>query len=133
MKRLLNLIDTHGGERLYGGKANEKVKHIEPTIILNPSDESPLMNEEIFGPILPIKTYKGIDDVVQYINARPKPLAVYFYGNINGKDCSVLKHRTSSGAFMTNECLMQTLSHYQGFGGVGESGYGRYGGWEGFQ
>jgi len=56
------------------------VKHIEPTIILNPTKDSPLMNEEIFGPILPILTYKNLEEVTSYINEKPKPLAIYFYG-----------------------------------------------------
>lgn len=64
------------------------------------------MQEEIFGPIMPIITYKNIEDVCKFINSKPKPLAVYFYGNGNSKDGVILFNRTSSGAFMTNECLM---------------------------
>jgi len=129
----LKLIDTSGGKILYGGKANESVKHIQPTIILNPTKDSPLMNEEIFGPILPILVYKNIEEVINYINEKPKPLAVYFYGQTNHAELGRIQTQTSSGAILANECFMQMVSHYQGFGGVGESGYGRYGGYEGFK
>lgn len=91
------------------------------------------MKEEIFGPIMPIFPYKNITEVVNAINLRPKPLAVYFYGKPSNRDGIELYNHTSSGAFMTNDCLMQCISHYQGFGGVGESGCGRYGGYEGFK
>merc|ERR1712147_182353 len=101
VKRLMNLIDTSKGEIMYGGKCNEKVKHIEPTIILNPSHDSPLMQEEIFGPIMPIFTYENMEQVIKYINGRPKPLAVYFYGNPTSPDSLKLYNRTSSGAYMT--------------------------------
>jgi len=106
VKRLERLIDTAGGQKIYGGRSNPGVKHIEPTIILNPDMESELMQDEIFGPIMPILVYKNIEDVCKMINSKPKPLAVYFYGNANSKDGVVLFNKTSSGAFMTNECLM---------------------------
>ena len=112
VKRLEKLINTAGGKKLYGGKINHEKKHIQPTLILNPDVDAPIMNEEIFGPILPIFTYKNIKEVIQFINARPKPLAVYFYGNSNSMDRAELAFNTSSGAFMVNECLMQALSHY---------------------
>jgi aldehyde dehydrogenase (NAD+) len=129
----MKLIETSGGEIVFGGKANTSVKHIEPTIILNPSKDSHLLEEEIFGPVLPILTYKNFDEVVDYINDRPKPLAVYFYGKPNHKEALRLQDETSSGAVCVNDCFMQIISHYQGFGGVGDSGNGRYGGYEGFK
>jgi acyl-CoA reductase-like NAD-dependent aldehyde dehydrogenase len=64
------------------------------------------MNEEIFGPVLPIIVYKDIDEVITYVNDRPKPLAVYFYGKPNHPDSQKLMNNTSSGAYSTNECLM---------------------------
>jgi acyl-CoA reductase-like NAD-dependent aldehyde dehydrogenase len=74
-----------------------------------------------------------MSEVIDFINAKPKPLAVYFFGKPHHKDSTELRYKTSSGCFMTNECLMQCISHYQAFGGVGESGQGRYGGYEGFK
>ncbi len=56
------------------------VKHVQPTIILNPSKDSAMMNEEIFGPVMPILVYKNLEEVTSLINEKPKPLAVYFYG-----------------------------------------------------
>lgn len=91
------------------------------------------MNEEIFGPILPILVYKNLTEVINYINEKPKALAVYFYGQCACTDAVRVFNETSSGCFSTNECIMQCLSNYQGFGGVGESGSGRYGGFEGFK
>lgn len=88
--RLTKLIDTSGGEILYGGRVNGEVKHIQPTMILNPNLESPLMNEEIFGPIMPIIVYKNITEVTTYINANGKPLAVYWYGGAMHPDSAKL-------------------------------------------
>ncbi len=90
------------------------------------------MQEEIFGPLLPIKPYQNFDDVVNYINQGQKPLAVYYFGDSYHADSVRLKDQTSSGAYVTNECIVQMTSHYTGFGGVGDSGSGRYGGWEGY-
>jgi len=111
-KRLEKLIQTAGGDILYGGKINHEKRHIQPTLILNPGIDSPIMQEEIFGPVLPIFTYKNMKEVIKFINARPKPLAVYYYGNPGSVDAIDLANLTSSGAFMTNECLFQSLSHY---------------------
>lgn len=80
VKRLTNLLDTSGGQIVYGGRVNDKARHIQPTLILNPKEDSPIMNEEIFGPILPIFIYKNLEEVLTLINDRPKPLAIYYYG-----------------------------------------------------
>jgi aldehyde dehydrogenase (NAD+) len=90
--RLAPMITNSGGKLLYGGKTNEKKLHIQPTIILNPNEDSLLMTDEIFGPILPIKTYKHIDECIEYINDRSKPLAVYFYGKQNHADAIKLSN-----------------------------------------
>jgi acyl-CoA reductase-like NAD-dependent aldehyde dehydrogenase len=86
------------------------------------------MEEEIFGPIFPVFKYSDINKVINYINEKPKPLAVYFYGNKNHADSKRLMHETSSGNYSTNECIIHSILHYPGFGGVGQSGHGRYGG-----
>jgi aldehyde dehydrogenase (NAD+) len=125
-ERVKKLMETSGGEIIYGGQTYAPNKHIQPTMIMNPKDDSPIMNEEIFGPVLPIKVYKDIDDVICYINDREKALVVYFMGNANHADSKKVQDRTSSGEYSTNECLSHILSHYTGFGGVGESGTGRY-------
>ena len=127
------LVDDHGGEVICGGRTNRDVNHIEPTIILNPKKDSLCMSDEIFGPILPVYTYESIDECVDFINDRDKPLAVYYFGKPDSNNCNVLKNETSSGNFSSNECIMHMASHHMGFGGVGCSGNGRYGGYEGFK
>jgi len=91
------------------------------------------MKEEIFGPVLPIVPYKRIDDVINHINSKDKPLAIYYFGDTSNENCQLLREQTSSGGFVCNEVINQVGSHTLGFGGVGASGYGRYGGFEGFK
>lgn len=81
-KRAEELIATAGGEIISGGNVVEEEKFVEPTIILNPDPDSQLMNEEIFAPILPVMSYKNIDEAVEFINDKHKPLAVYYLGNV---------------------------------------------------
>lgn len=132
--RLKELIDTSKGKVVCGGKINRALKYVEPTIIVNPDPNSKVMTEEIFGPILPIKTFQTIDEVINYINDRDKPLAVYYFGNaMNNPDQKKIMDQTSSGAFITNDALFHIVNHEFGFGGVGASGYGRYGGYDGFK
>lgn len=134
--RMVKCIETSGGEVVYGGNKenhNQKLKHIEPTIIFNPKLDSELMTDEIFGPIMPIITFKHFDEVIEFVNDKPKPLALYYFGDKDHANAKRCVDETSSGAFMTNDCILHVLSHYSGFGGVGESGYGRYHGHEGFK
>ena len=67
-----------------GGKVNKAAKHIEPTVILQPNLDSQLMKEEIFGPVMPVFPFKDIREVIKFINARDKPLAIYYFGSPNG-------------------------------------------------
>jgi len=91
------------------------------------------MTEEIFGPIMPVFPFKEIREVTRFINAREKPLAVYYFGSPNSENARQVAWSTSSGAFVVNEVLTQMNNHSLGFGGVGKSGYGRHGGFEGFK
>jgi aldehyde dehydrogenase (NAD+) len=92
------------------------------------------MTEEIFGPVLPVISFRNITEVIDHINDGDKPLAVYFFGTVrNNANKERLEVETSSGAFVTNEAIIQIINHEFGFGGVGASGYGRYGGWEGYK
>ena len=81
--RVKNLIDGAGGTLVCGGKVNKEVRHIEPTVILQPDLNSKLMNEEIFGPVMPVFPFKDIGEVIKFINDRDKPLAIYYFGNAN--------------------------------------------------
>ena len=83
-----------------------------------------MLEGEIFGPILPILTYKNFDEVIAYINSKPKPLAVYYYGtnSFSNENMLKIKNQTSSGAMIVNDGPLHALNHDLGFGGVGKSG-----------
>lgn len=134
-KRLAGLLEeNHGGEVVIGGKVFLEENFIEPTVIVNPSKESKLMKEEIFGPILPVYKYKELDDVIEFIKAGEKPLSMYYFGKVTG---NVNKERVmnelSCGSMAVNEFLQQIMNPHLPFGGVGNSGYGRYHGIDGFR
>lgn len=95
-----------------------------PTIILKPARNSGVLNGEIFGPILPIITFSHINEVIEFINSKPKPLAIYYFGlnSFSNENLIKVKDQTSSGAFDVNECAMHYLNNDLGFGGVGASG-----------
>lgn len=90
-----------------------------------------MMSEEIFGPIMPLFQYTNLDEVIEEINSRPKPLAVYLFSE-NSEHVKKVKHSTYSGAFVVNQTLMQMANPHLPFGGVGMSGSGRYHGISGF-
>ncbi|WP_125152960.1 aldehyde dehydrogenase [Clostridium rectalis] len=121
--RLINYMNY--GKVIFGGKYNETSLYISPTLIINTPLDSCIMNEEIFGPILPLFKYDNLSSVVQFINNKPKPLSLYFFSKDNKKINFVLKN-TSSGSVCINETLSQISSPYLPFGGVGNSGMGKY-------
>lgn len=109
-ERMKRCISTAKGTIKHGGQVFcKEVKHIEPTIILNPSLDSELMTNEIFGPIMPIITYKKFDEVIDFINDRDKPLAAYYFGKTDSVNCKRMIDETSSGAFMANDCSCTLL------------------------
>lgn len=81
--RVIDSLKDHGGQVVVGGNYDLQEKWIEPTIIVNPNADSKLMKEEIFGPLLPVITYKNNDEMLDFINSRAKPLALYYYGTNN--------------------------------------------------
>ena len=103
-----------------------------PTLILEPGDESPAMTDEIFGPVLPIKTYDSVDEVIDYINHRPRPLAIYYFGK-DDREQERLLSRTLSGGVTLNDVIMHVSMEDLPFGGVGPSGMGAYHGRDGFR
>lgn len=107
-----------------GGEVNEADKFIAPTVIDNVSFDDPIMQDEIFGPILPLITFTTIDEATDYINANEKPLAFYYFGT-DTKAQQVLAN-TSSGGGCINDTLMHIANHNLPFGGVGNSGLGKY-------
>src|SRR5699024_3308752 len=95
------------------------------TLLGAASWDSPVMQEEIFGPILPIITFDTIDEVIRSVNNRPKPLALYYFST-NKKRQNKIIEEISFGGGCVNDTIMQVGSSYMPFGGVGESGMGSY-------
>ncbi|MCW2271347.1 Coniferyl aldehyde dehydrogenase [compost metagenome] len=105
---------------------------IAPTLLRNPGDELQVMQDEIFGPLLPIKPYHSITEVIAHINARPRPLALYYFGHDAEEEALVLTH-TCSGGVTLNGVLSHASTEGLPFGGVGQSGMGAYHGIDGFR
>lgn len=113
---------------LFPGDQGRRLAH---SLVLNVSDEMKLMQEEIFGPLLPIVPYQRLDEAFAYINDRPRPLALYYFGYDKGEQQRVL-HETHSGGVCLNDTLLHVAQDDMPFGGVGPSGMGHYHGHEGF-
>ena len=119
-----------GQEIITGGVGNEHGQ-IAPTILDNVHPDSPVMQEEIFGPILPLLTYHDIEDVITWIRSRPKPLALYLFSNCKTTQKRILQSLSFGGGCI-NDTIMHLASHHLPFGGVGESGMGSYHGKQSF-
>lgn len=104
---------------------------IPPTLIVGATDDMTVMQEEIFGPVLPIRTYTAIDETIAEINARPRPLALYYFGDDSAESDAML-NRTHSGGVTINDVIFHVTMHDLPFGGVGPSGMGAYHGHRGF-
>jgi coniferyl-aldehyde dehydrogenase len=105
---------------------------IPPTLIVDPTDDMQVMQDEIFGPVLPIKKYKDIDETLEYINQRDRPLGLYYFGQDAGEEHKVLT-KTTSGGVTVNDVIMHITQEDLPFGGVGPSGMGSYHGYDGFK
>lgn len=127
MNRLKKYLN---GDIYYGGKIDLEKKYIEPTILNNIDPEDEIMQEEIFGPILPVMEFEELTEAISYINRNEKPLALYYFG----KDKTVKRvlHETSSGGACINDTLIHVANHKLPFGGVGNSGMGKYHGKESY-
>jgi len=110
----------------------EGTRKIPPTLVLNVTEDMKIMNEEIFGPVMPVMTYKTEDEAIRYVNEHPRPLALYYFGNDPEKRDAVLE-RTTSGGVCVNETLFHLAQEELPFGGVGPSGTGSYHGFAGFK
>ncbi|CRM19100.1 Coniferyl aldehyde dehydrogenase [Pseudomonas sp. 37 R 15] len=108
-----------------------QARRMPHSLLLNVSDEMTVMQDEIFGPLLPIVPYRGIDQAFAYINQRPRPLALYYFGYNKSEQNRVL-HETHSGGVCLNDTLLQVAQDDLPFGGIGPSGMGHYHGHEGF-
>ncbi|WP_293002269.1 aldehyde dehydrogenase family protein [Mycobacterium sp.] len=130
--RLAAMISTTNGQVVHGGRVDNSALGIEPTLIVNPSPDDPVMADEIFGPILPVVTVDRLTDAVHYVNARPKPLALYVF-TASSKRGRGLIDRIPSGGAVINHVAMHCLVPQLPFGGVGASGIGAYHGRWGFE
>ena len=129
--RLVSLIATTEGKVVAGGRSDGASLRIEPTLIVDPPPTDPVMADEIFGPILPVLTVESLDQAVQFVNSRPKPLALYVFSSGQlGRD---LIDRIPSGGAVINHIAMHCLVPSLPFGGVGASGMGAYHGRWGFE
>ena len=110
------------GEVVFGGKTDKSERYFSPTVLDHVSPDSPVMQEEIFGPIFPVQTFSSLDEVIRFVSMREKPLALYYFGSQGDK---VLKHTTSGGSCI-NDVIMHIANENVPFGGVGMTGMGSY-------
>ena len=116
------------GQIYHGGTYDKAERYLSPTILTNVSPDAPVMQEEIFGPIFPVLTFKQIEEVTEFVAKRERPLALYYFGK---KGDYLLRH-TISGGTCINDVIMHIVNHAMPFGGVGNSGMGTYHGKESF-
>ena len=114
-----------------GASFNDGLRKIPPHLVLDPTEEMIIMREEIFGPLFPVKTYRHIDEVIEYVNSKDRPLGLYFFTNDKETERKIL-YGTISGGVTINNCVLHVAQHDMPFGGVGASGIGQYHGYEGF-
>jgi aldehyde dehydrogenase (NAD+) len=127
--RIVNLINK--GKIISGGKYSRETLSIEPTLVES-SVTDDAMQEEIFGPVLPLIGFNNLNDVIKYINSKEKPLAVYYFSEERNKQNKVILE-TTSGACLINDVVLHIANKNLPFGGVGSSGTGRYHGYESFR
>lgn len=105
---------------------------IPPTLVVNPTDDLRVMQEEIFGPVMPVKSYADVAETIDFVNANPRPLGLYYFGEDGQEEQQVLSH-TTSGGVTVNDVIMHISQEDLPFGGVGPSGMGSYHGLDGFK
>lgn len=131
-QRLQGLLSDHGGTVAVGGDFDESTRRLAPTIIVDPAPDSKLMQEEIFGPVLPVLAVEDTEEAIAFINGRDKPLALYVFTGDDATSDAVID-RTSAGGVCINHTLFHITPPDLPFGGVGASGQGRYHGRSGFE
>ncbi|KAM4707084.1 aldehyde dehydrogenase family 3 member B1-like [Discoglossus pictus] len=119
------------GQVAFGGETDDDERFIAPTVLTNIKESDPIMQQEILGPVLPILTVQTLDEAIQFINRKDRPLAIYVYSD-NLQVISEVMDRTSSGSFCSNDSMIQSLYTSLPCGGIGNSGVGVYKGKYGF-
>ena len=132
IKTLFDDAVAKGAKIAVGGTLEQADRTIHPTMLTDVTPDMQIMQEEIFAPIVPVLTYKNIDDVIEHISRRGKPLALYIYGN-NRNNIDKVLSRTSSGGVTINGFFSHYLENQLPFGGVNQSGMGSYHGVFGFK
>ena len=133
-RRLQALIDDargKGAEIIILGTADERRRRLPPTLVVGADASMAIMQEEIFGPVLPIETYDGLEQAIERINGRPRPLAFYYFGNDAARRRRVLQ-QTVAGGVTVNDTMLHFAHEGLPFGGIGPSGVGAYHGERGF-
>ncbi|BBD89590.1 aldehyde dehydrogenase [Staphylococcus caprae] len=123
--RLNELLEIHKNNIVFGGKSSKEDLYIEPTILENINVQDKVMQEEIFGPILPILTYDSFDEAIEIIQSKPKPLSLYLFSEDENASHRVLDELSFGGGAI-NDTLMHVANPNLPFGGVGASGIGQY-------
>jgi coniferyl-aldehyde dehydrogenase len=134
-QRLVRLVDdarSRGARIIELGTGSARDRIFAPVLIAAVSDDMKIMREEIFGPILPIVAYQHLDDAIEFVNARPRPLSLYLFGSAGTGRDAVLAG-TTSGDVTINDTLMHIVQEELPFGGIGASGMGSYHGYDGFR
>jgi coniferyl-aldehyde dehydrogenase len=136
LKNWLADAELKGAEAIELNPASEDLsdaaaRRFAPTLLLKVTDDMTILQEEIFGPLLPVVTYETIDEAIAFINARSRPLALYYFSNDMAEERQVL-NRTISGGVTVNDCMTHAFDHSLPFGGIGASGMGAYHGKQGF-
>ncbi len=132
LQDLLQRAVDHGARVEFGGTIDPEARYLEPTLLGGVTEDSPVMEDEIFGPILPILTYRSLDEAIRIVRARPKPLALYVFAGDDAVVDRVLAETTAGGSCV-NSVILHLANPDLPFGGVGTSGMGRYHGFRGFQ
>lgn len=114
-----------------GASFNDVLRKFPPYLVLDVTEDMMIMREEIFGPLYPIMTYENLDEVIEYVTTRDRPLGFYIFTHDRSKKDELL-YRTISGGVTINNCILHIAQHDMPFGGIGASGMGQYHGWEGF-
>lgn len=132
LDRLRGLLEDPGaGTVAIGGDIDPATRYLAPTVLIDSEPTASIMQDEIFGPILPVIVTEDLDDAIEFVNARPKPLALYVFAEDDAAADRVIDE-TSSGSVCVNHSILQITPHDLPFGGVGPSGMGRYHGQAGF-
>jgi len=131
LERLTGLLDDDAGTIVFGGETDPADRYLSPTLVVDPDPDAAVMQQEIFGPILPVLTVDDTAEAISFVNDRAKPLALYVFSSDDEQTDRIIDE-TSSGGVCVNHVILHISPPELPFGGVGDSGMGRYHGQSGF-